>query len=41
MVDILFYDVRQSLPPLNEEEIVQRKQKTQGGNDIPLLEKQL
>lgn len=41
MAEILFYDVRQSLAPLNEEETVQRKIKTQGGIDIPLLEKQL
>ena len=41
MVEILFYDVRQSLAPLNEEEMVQRKRKSGGGIDIPLLEKQL
>lgn len=37
----LFYDVRQSLASLSEEEMVQRKRKTQGGIDIPILEKQL
>lgn len=36
MVEILFYDVRQSLAPLFEEEMVQRKRR---GIDIPLLEK--
>lgn len=41
MVEILFYDVRQSLASLSEEEMIQRKRKTQGGIDIPLLEKQL
>lgn len=35
MVEILFYDVRQSLAPLNEEEMIQREKRTQGGIDIP------
>lgn len=37
MVEILFYDVRQSLASQSEEEMFQRKRKTQGGVDIPLL----
>lgn len=40
MVEILFYDVRQSLASPREGEAVQRKRRTHGGVDIPLLEKQ-
>lgn len=40
MVEILFYDVRQSLASPREAKTVQRKRRTHGGVDIPLLEKQ-
>lgn len=41
MVEILFYDVRQSLAPLNEEGMVRRKRRTQGGFDTRSMETQL
>lgn len=35
MVEILFYDVRQSLTLFDKEEMIQRKREKQGGIDIP------